>query len=92
MRSNSIRVEMQNQPIRLKLSAHAHGQGFDGLVFLGIILLDLMYGKYVLQIKPDPLGSPEIFGEPGGRLGSDSTLLRTMSLTVGEILSCTDNL
>ncbi len=37
-------------------------EGFDGLEFLGVLLLDLMHGKSVLQVEPELLGGAEILG------------------------------
>jgi hypothetical protein len=39
------------------------------------LLFDLMNRKSILQIEPELLGSPEILGQPGGHLGSNSPLL-----------------
>jgi hypothetical protein len=56
------------------LAGRGSSEGLDRFEFLGVLLLDLMNGKGVLQIKPELLGSTEIPGEPCGHLGSNSTL------------------
>jgi len=57
------------------LSRCSRSKGLYGLQFLGILLLDLMNGKGILQIKPELLGSPEIPGQTSGHLRSDSPFL-----------------
>jgi len=44
------------------LSGRSCGERLYGLEFLGILLLDLMNRKGILQIQPELLGSSEIFG------------------------------
>ena len=52
------------RPINLRamLSGRSRGERPYGLEFLGILLLDLMNRKGILQIQPELLGSSEIFG------------------------------
>lgn len=45
-----------------RLSGRSRGERLYGPKFLGILLLDLMNRKRVLQIKPELLGGAKIFG------------------------------